>query len=92
MMNSSARHLSRRSSLDYFYATRRLSMGIGIGNDNFMLPTDFDDISVSLRSTGNGAGAGADCCGGATDNNTSKAKRRPSSFELFNALLGSSRR
>jgi hypothetical protein len=85
MMNSSARQLSRRSSLDYFYAARRLSMGIGIGNDNFMLPTDFDDVSVSLRSAGNGVGPD---CSDATDN-SSKAKRRPSSFELFHALMGS---
>jgi len=61
------------------YAARRLSMGIGIGNDNFMLPTDFDEAStISVRDFK------ADM-----DQSISamRAKSRRSSLGLLNALM-----
>ncbi|KAG7356604.1 hypothetical protein IV203_001290 [Nitzschia inconspicua] len=35
--------INRRSSIDFFYAMRRLSMGIGMGKDSFMMPKELED-------------------------------------------------
>jgi hypothetical protein len=75
--------INRRSSMEYLQATRRLSMrmGIGVGKDSFVMPSELDDEWEDLKESDE------DDASRGHHEVKSKTQRRRSSLGIVSALI-----